>query len=344
MKASNQGETVKPAAGSAGTQSAMPRRRVGDYAERFALEFAWVLVIILFTVLAPESFFTARNLTTMLGAQTTLVFVSLAVLIPLTAGDFDLSAASVLTLSSVTIGVLNVQQGVPIGAAIIVALAIGITVGLFNGFFVVVMRIDPFIVTLGSGTLILGIVLFISKSITIGGISSWLTTWVVVNRLFGVPLAFYYGILLTLVIWYVYSYTALGRRLLFVGRGRDVARLSGIRVGRVRWGCLVMSGLIAAIGGAIYTGTTGAADPISGSSYMLPAFAACFLGATTITPGRYNPWGTWIAVYFLATGITGLAILGVQTWVQSVFYGGALIVAVSASQLVKMRHERRSSL
>jgi len=79
-------------------------------------------------------------------------------------------------------------------------------------------------------------------------------------------------------------------------------------------------------------------------SFLLPAFAAAFLGSTTITPGRFNPWGTFIAVYFLATGITGLAILGVQTWVQNVFYGGALVIAVSASQVVKERHERAARL
>ena len=61
---------------------------------------------------------------------------------------------------------------------------------------------------------------------------------------------------------------------------------------------------------------------MSGLSFLLPGFAAAFLGSTTITPGRFNPWGTFIAVYFLVTGITGLAIMGVQTWVQSVFYGG----------------------
>jgi ribose transport system permease protein len=339
QKSASDGKSVSPS-----VPAGSGKRRVGDYAERYALELAWLLVIVLFTILAPDTFFTVRNLTTMLGAQTTLLFLSLAVLIPLTTGDFDLSAANVLTLSSVIIAVLNVQQGVPLGVAILIAIVFGAVVGVFNGFFVVVLKIDPFIVTLGTGTLIFGIVLFISKSVTIGGISEWLSEWVIIKRFLSVPLEFYYGVIATVVIWYIYSYTALGRRLLFVGRGREVARLSGIRVGRVRWGCLIASSTLAAVAGVVFTGTTGAADPISGSSYMLPAFAACFLGATTITPGRLNAWGTFISVYFLATGITGLSILGVQTWVQSAFYGGALIVAVSASQLVKMRHEKRSLL
>jgi ribose transport system permease protein len=102
--------------------------------------------------------------------------------------------------------------------------------------------------------------------------------------------------------------------------------------------------MIAALGGVLYTGTSGAADPVSGLSFLLPAFAAAFLGSTTITPGRFNPWGTFIAVYFLVAGITGLAIMGVQTWVQSAFYGAALVIAVSASQVVKKRREKAARL
>jgi ribose transport system permease protein len=175
-------------------------------------------------------------------------------------------------------------------------------------------------------------------------VSDWLSSWVVVHRIFGISYEFFYGLLLCIFLWYVFDYTAIGRRILFVGRGTNVARLSGIRVGRVRWGCFVAAGIIAAAAGVLYTGTAGASDPTSGQTFLLPAFAAAFLGSTAITPGRFNPWGTFIAVYFLVTGITGLAILGVQTWVQNVFYGGALVVALSASQIVKKRRERAARL
>ena len=142
------------------------------------------------------------------------------------------------------------------------------------------------------------------------------------------------------IIWYVFSYTVLGRRLLFVGRGREIARLSGIRVDRLRWGCFIVSGLMGAIAGILYVGTVAAADPNSGLSFLLPAFAAAFLGATSINPGRFNPWGTMISVYFLVTGITGLSILGVSTFIQDLFYGGALVVSVTLSQIVRGREER----
>ena len=98
------------------------------------------------------------------------------------------------------------------------------------------------------------------------------------------------------------------------------------------------SGLIGGIAGVVYVGTTAAADPSSGLTFLLPAFAAAFLGATTVNPGRFNPWGAMISV--LVTGITGLSILGVSTFVQDLFYGGALVIAVTLSQIVRGREER----
>jgi ribose transport system permease protein len=318
--------------------------KIGDYAERYALIIAWIIVVVVFSILAPASYFKVQNFTTMFGTQTTLVILAFALLIPLTAGDYDLSVAATLTMSGMIVAVLNAQHGVPIGLAILIALSFGALAGLVNGFFVMVFGIDPFIVTLGIGTVITGLVLWISSSQTISGVSPWLSNWVVVHRLFGISLEFYYGLILCAVLFYVFDFMAIGRRILFVGRGTNVARLSGIRVGRVRWGCFVAAGVIAAAGGILYTGTSGAADPVSGNTFLLPAFAAAFLGSTTITPGRFNPWGTFIAVYFLVAGITGLAIMGVQTWVQSVFYGGALVIAVSASQVVKKRREKAARL
>jgi ribose transport system permease protein len=332
------GEPLPPVA-----SDSQPRKRgfrPSDYGERVALIGAWMVVIVVFSILAPQTFFNTQNFTTIFGTQSTLVMLALALLIPLTAGDYDLSVAGTLTMAGMVVALLNARHGVPIGLTMVIAVAIGAFIGVVNGFFVMIFGIDPFIVTLGMQTVIAGLVLWISGSETISGVSPWLSNWVVTRRLFGISLEFYYGLLLCIVLWYVFEYTAIGRRILFVGRGINVARLSGIRVGRVRWGCFIAAGVIAASAGVLYTGTAGAADPVSGLSFLLPGFAAAFLGSTTITPGRFNPWGTFIAVYFLVTGITGLAILGVQTWVQSVFYGGALIIAVSASQIVKRRRER----
>jgi ribose transport system permease protein len=161
---------------------------------------------------------------------------------------------------------------------------------------------------------------------------------VIINRFLGIPAAFYYGLGLCIALWYVFEFTPLGRRLLIVGRGRSVARLSGMRVGRLRLGAFVASGVISAGAGVLYAGSTGGADPSSGTQLLLPAFAAAFLGATTIVPGRFNPWGSFVAIYFLITGITGLQLLGAQSYVQNLLYGGALIVGVVLARLAGQRY------
>jgi ribose transport system permease protein len=306
-------------------------------AERLALPVAWGILCIVFSIVRPDTFPTVDNFATIFGSQAVLVVLTLALLVPLTAGDYDLTIAANATLSAMVVAILNANHGWAIGWAILAALGIGAFVGFVNGGLVVLLGADSLIVTLGTSTFIAGVVLWISDSQTITGVSEGLTTWVVDKRLFSIPLEFYYALGIGVVMFYVFEFTPLGRRLLFVGRGRSVARLSGLRVGRLRWGAMVASGVISAFAGVLYAGTIGAADPTSALAFLLPAFAAAFLGATSIQPGRFNPFGAIVAVYFLVTGITGLQLLGAQSYVQNLFYGGALVLAVALSQLARRR-------
>jgi ribose transport system permease protein len=315
------------------------RRRASnlDLAQRVALPVAWLALIVVFGILSPDTFLTIANFQTMFGSQAVLLILTLALIVPLTAGDYDLSVAGILGLSAMLIAVLNAQHGVPIVLAVLIALAAGALIGLINGALMIYFGIESLIVTLGMGTVLGGITLWISDSATISGVSSHLVDAIIAYRLFGISLAFYYGLAICALLWYVFEYTAAGRQLLFVGRGRSVSKLSGIYVSRVRIQAMVISGILAAFAGVVYAGTTGGADPSSAASFLLPAFAAAFLGATSIMPGRFNPWGTLLAVYFLVTGITGLQILGAQSYVQQLFYGGALLCAVALSQLTRGR-------
>ena len=311
-----------------------------DWVERLALALVWAATIAVFGYLRPDSFLTWSNFATILGSQSVIVVVALGLIIPLTAGDYDLSIANNLTFAATVLAVLNVNHGLPIGMAVAAAIAAGLLIGIVNAFFVLYFRMNSLIVTMGVGTFMHGLTLWLGDQQTISGVSEGLVNAVIVDRWLGVPLGFYYAILICAILWYYLSYTAAGRRLLFVGRGREVARLSGVAVDRVRLGGFVFSGLLGAVAGVLYAGTTGAADPSSGLTFLLPAFAAAFLGATSVSPGRFNPWGTVISVYFLVTGITGLSILGVSTFVQDLFYGGALVIAVTLSQIVRGREER----
>jgi ribose transport system permease protein len=305
--------------------------------ERFALILVWLIIIGGFGAAMPTSFLNWGNFSILFASYAPAAMLALAIIVPLTAGDYDLSVGATLTLSSCIIGVLNVWAGWPILLVLAMALLAGVAVGLVNAFFIIYVRIPSLVVTLGTTSLITGIVQWMTDSSTIGGIDNALIMAVVGGRFLGVPYAFYYAIAAAIVMSYVFDFTPLGRRLLFVGRGREVARLNGIPVDRVRLGALITSGVLAAAAGILYAGVLGSADPYSGLNFLLPAFAAAFLGATTILPGRFNPWGAIIAVYFLATGITGLTMLGIPLWVTNVFNGGALILAVTISQLTRGR-------
>lgn len=323
-------QIVDQAATAPGTRSHSWRK-----IESSVIPLALVAVFIAFSFAEPGRYATVSNLAQMLASQAVLVLITLALLLPLTAGDYDVSVGAMVGLSTMIIAQLNVQEGWAIGWAIIAAALIGVVVGAINSFFIVVVGIESLIVTLGMATLLQGITLWISGSNTISGVSQSLINVTILDRLFGIPLEFYYAVGLAVLLWYVFEYTPLGRRMLIAGRGPVVARLTGIRVSRIRAGSLIMSSVICAFAGALYAGTSGAAAPTGGTEFLLPAFAAAFLGATTIYPGRFNPIGSFVAVYFLVFGITGLEFLGAPDYVQEVFYGAALIVAVTFSQIVR---------
>ncbi len=171
------------------------------YGERLALPVVWIGIIVLFGVLKPDSFLTAGNFSAMFSSQTSLLVLSLALIIPLTAGDYDLSVASIAGLSSMTIAVLNVNHEVPIVVAVLAALAVALLVGLVNALLSVAVGIDTLIVTLGMGTFLAGVVSWIGNSTVVSGISDGLVRVVVSARLLGVPVEFWYGIIACFILF-----------------------------------------------------------------------------------------------------------------------------------------------
>lgn len=312
------------------------RLDVGMLFYRWGLLVAWAIVIVVFGVLRPDTFLTGANFSTIFGSQAVLVILAIALLIPLTTGEYDLSVAGTLGMGLILTQWLSAEHGWSLGPAVCVALLAGVVVGFVNAFFIIKVGVESLIVTLGMGTLLTGIGFALTET-TVVGPSTFLPE-AVRNHFLGIPLAFYYGLALTVLAWYVYARTPLGRYLYFVGSGRDVARLSGIKVDTLRAGGLVAAGLISAFAGVVLAGVLGSSSPSVSDSFLLPAFAAVFLGATAVTPGRFNPWGTFIGVYFLITGITGLELLGLVGWIEQVFYGAALIIAVALSRLAAGRH------
>ena len=195
-------ETRQTAEGTGGGRRQVNWLRI---AEAYALVVALLVLVAIFGALKPAAFLSWGNISTMLGSQAVLVVLTLALIIPLTAGDFDLSVASVATLSAMTLAVLNAQDGWPLWAAMLVAAGTGVATGIVNAAFILYFRIHSLIVTLGTGTFLQGVVLWISGSMTISGLSDGLTEYVIITRLFGIPLAFYYALGLCILLWYVFE-------------------------------------------------------------------------------------------------------------------------------------------
>jgi ribose transport system permease protein len=309
---------------------------LSDISYKYALVLVWLGAAILFSVLRPDTFASIATVQTVFSSQSVLVVLTLGLLWPLIVGEFDLSVGANLGLALILTTVLNVKFGWPVAIAVAVSLVAGLLIGAVNGALVVLLGVNALVSTLGIGTLLVGVGYFVSGYVVLTGVDHRLVV-VMTDRVLGLPLDFYYAVLLGVVIWYVVRYTPLGRHLIFVGANRDVARLSGLRVDAIRMGAFVACGFMSALAGVVLAGTIGGEDPNAGNGYLLPAYAAAFLGATTITPGQFNPIGALVAVYFLLTGITGLQLMGLTDWVQDVFYGATLVVAVTLSHLAARR-------
>jgi len=328
---------------------ATPRRAGGSFMSRFhqrgksgflsryALVGVWLLVAAVYAVLEPGVLLTSGTFQTIFGSQVALVFLGMAAVVTFAVGEFDLSISAILGLAATFIPVMVVQHGWNPIVASLVAVALACLIGAINGFIIVRLRIDAIVTTLGMGTLLLGLTSGFSGSQAVSGLSDSFGKIANVTVVFGLPISFFYGLALAGLIAYIMRYTSLGRHMSFVGANREVARLAGVHVARIRIGSYVTSGLLCGIGGVLVTATVGGFDPNSSPTYLLPALSATFLGTAAIKPGRFNPIGTMIAIYFLVTGIVGLQLLGYTGWISEVFYGFALITAVIASTLTRHR-------
>lgn len=322
-----------------------PRTRKGapvwlhQVASRYALIVVWALMALYFYVQVPDTFGTHGTFSSIFGSQQVLVFLAMSALVTLAVGEFDLSVASVMGLTATTIPVLAGVHGMNIWLACLIGVGAAVLAGVVNAFFVVVMDVSSFVVTLGTGTLMAGIAQFISGTNIVSVSSPGLADFATKDVL-GMPISFYYGIGLALFLAYLLAWTPIGRSMVFVGANREVARLAGIRVQRVRFGAYIAGGLLAGLAGLLLVATVGGFDSASSGSYLLPALAAVFLGTAVVQPGTFNPLGTMVAIYFLTTGIFGLQLLGYQGWIQNAFYGAGLVVAVTLAKVVRDRSKK----
>ncbi|HJS94108.1 MAG TPA: ABC transporter permease [Solirubrobacteraceae bacterium] len=325
----------------AGAGEGATRAVAQRFLARYALVVAFAAVVAGFSLADPGVFLTVRNAQTIGATQAVTAIMALAALLPLVAGQFDLSIGSQLAVTQAVCAVLIIQHHVPAGPAALVTVLVGAVYGLINGLLVVRVRINAFIATLGSGTIGLGVMQWLTQGQEVFGPvpSSFLRLGR--NDLAGVPLPFVYVLVIAVVLWVGLEYTRSGRTAFATGGNARAALLAGVNVERTTLGAFVGAGCLSGVAGVLSVMILGAAHPDVGTGFLLPAFAGAFLGATSIRPGRFNVWGTVIAIYFLAAGITGLQQQGAAFYVQQYFDGGALLFAVALSQAAATRRRRR---
>ena len=312
-------------------------RRVGSQLlTRYSLLVVWLAMAVAFSVALPGLFATGHVAKAIFGAQQPLVFLGLAVVCTLAVGEFDLSFASIFGLSATLVPSLVVLHHWSYPAAVVVTVVVALLIGLLNAVLIVLVGINSVAVTLGVASAVEGLAYFFSQETSVSGLDPGLAG-IAVGTFLGLPLLFWYGLVLVAIAAYVMAATPLGRHMLFVGSNREVARLAGIDVTRVRMGAYLASALICALGGVVVATGLGGFDPGTSATYLMPTFAGVFLGTVAVVPGRFNPFGMFIGVYFLLTGVIGLQLLGLAGWVTNVFYGIALVLAVAVSFLVQRR-------
>jgi len=317
------------AAGASGPRSG-PAYLAFEAARRYATVGLLIILIVVFGFTAPD-FLTTANFQDLLISQTVGACVAFAALLPLIIGDFDLSLGYGVGFLAM-VGEYVAEHGANAIEITLLMLAGGIIVGLINGLLVVQLRIGAFVATLATGIIMSSLTEGISGGqILFGGVPNVLID-LGRNQFLGLGISVWIVLLLALIMMWVLEHVPVGRRWYAIGGSERVAFLAGVPTRRLRIMAFVVAGLLVAIGSIFQLGIRASADPTFGPELLLPAYAVVFLGVTTHRPGYYNVVGTVVAIVVLAVGFNGLSLLGVPFWVEPLFDGIVLLVAVLAAR------------
>jgi len=306
------------------------RRKFNTGFDRFSGLYLWALFIIVFGIWVPNEFLTTSTLHSVAAQQAVTGMVALAVLIPLSAGLYDLSVGATANLSGILTVVLLNNNHWGVVPAILAGIVCGMAVGVVNSIVIVKLGVNSFIATLGMSSILSAMLVIVSSNSQ--PLPPTSTAWnnFTQTTIAGFQIVVLYLIILGFILWWLLAHTPIGRYLYAVGGNTEAARLSGVRINRWSTCSLLLSATIAGLAGVMFSSLNGPSLNF-GPTLLLPAFAAAFLGSTQLTPGRFNVWGTLLAIYVLATGVQGLQLVSGASWLSDMFNGVALIVAVALS-------------
>lgn len=294
--------------------------------------YAWVIVAIVFGVLNPSVFLTAGTVKQVLNQYSISALAGLALVLPLSAGLFDLSVGANAALA----GIMSAWTLAHVSTNPVLAVAVGMVVavvaGLVNCLVVLVLEVDSFIGTLATSSIYTALVIAISGDEPISkNVGGAFVRYLALDNLAGVTVPVFYMLAVMVVLGFFLEQTVFGRQTQAIGFDKEVARLGGVRVSGVQAVSLVASAALAGLAGIAETASLGAGSPSTAADFLLPAFTAAFLGATQFRHGRFNPWGTVVATLLIGTADVGLLIAGGPAWSQNVFEGAVLILAISVT-------------
>lgn len=332
-----------PAPLTAASQAADPGERPADappagarwraLLARYGVLGALLATIVVFGALRPNSFLTLDNAKSILTLAAPLAITAMGLTVVLVLGDFDLSIGSMIGLGGATAIVLMSKAGVAWQAAIVLALAMGLAGGALNGILVAYFNASSFIVTLGMGTVLTGLEFSMTGQKTLyDGVAAGYVS-LGQHELLGLNTQVWIALAVARAVYVLLEHTEMGRYMYAAGANPEAARLSGIRVQRLRLIAFVLVGAAAALAGILLTAQSGSSFSNAGQPYLLPAFAAVFLGSTVLRGGRFNPLGTLIGVIFLGVIQTGLTMLQLSTAVVNLVQGSVLIAAILLARL-----------
>ncbi|MEM7522864.1 MAG: ABC transporter permease [Pseudomonadota bacterium] len=293
-------------------------------------------LIVLFSILLPDTFPTQLNLRAIISDKAIIAMLSLAAMIPMAAGRIDLTVGYGIVLWHILAISLQLA-GVPWPIAMVIVLGLGALTGFLNGVLVEVAKIDAFIATLGTGTVLYALALWHTGGRQVVGVLP--DGFYAINGtfVFGLPITGFYVLAITIAMWLTLEYTPVGRYLYAIGANPKAAELNGIPNRKFVVGAFVTSGLLTALAGVILASKLRIGQASVGLEYLLPALVGAFLGSTTIKPGRVNVWGTIVGVTILAVGISGIQQIGGSFWVEPLFNGVTLLVAIGIAGYAQRR-------
>ncbi|WP_369250936.1 ABC transporter permease [Streptomyces sp. R41] len=311
-------------------------------ARELALLPALVLLIVLGAVL-NDSFFTEATFISILGSSAALAMVVLAESLVLITGKFDLSLESVVGIAP-AVGALLVLPtsqsgwglGLPVPLALLAILLVGAGIGTFNGLLVVKLKLNAFIVTLAMLIILRGLLVGATKGKTLFGMPDAFFSLATTTFLH-VPMSAWLAAVSFAVAGFLLKYHRVGRSLYAIGGNLEAARAAGIRVDRIRLGVYVVAGVLASIGGVMYTGYVGAIGANQGENMIFTVFAAAVIGGISLDGGRGTMFGALTGVLLLAVVKTMLTMAQVPSFWIDAIYGGIILVALLIARVTTGR-------